>query len=197
LAACSAPPSYRGEFIPAVLAPAPPPDAGPADPVVLQAEDALPVAGDLRVIRAERAVASPAFAFVDDFGVRHTPASLSGRVVRLEFWATWCATCKAEFPDLQRMHERWADDGLTLLAVCRGSKPEDFTRAVRKDWISFATSDASDDKNFPFPIGAFPTTVLLDREGRVRSFWEGWREPKDVDEIVGQLLAEVATERIE
>ena len=124
--------------------------------------------------------------------MRHTPQTTAGRGVRLQFWATWCATCKAEFPDLQRMHEQWRDEGLLVLAVCRNSKREDFARAIHKDWITFAAADASGDARFPFPIGAFPSTVVLDRAGRVRSFWQGWREPKAVEELVRVLLEEPA-----
>ncbi len=190
LGACSPPVSYHGDLLPAALAPHAPPDADAADAVPLSPFDADTLAGGLHLIHADRAVPPPAFELVDDSGVRHTLATLAGRVVRLELWATWCATCKAEFPDLQRMHEEWQDDGLLVLAVCRNSEPEEFARAVHKDWISFAAVDASDDGDFPFPIGAFPSTVMLDRAGRVRSFWQGWREPKHVEALVKRLLDE-------
>ncbi|MFN8178190.1 MAG: TlpA disulfide reductase family protein [bacterium] len=178
--------------MPAVLAPAPPPEARPTDPVALTAEDSEVLPGGIRLIRADRAVASPAFAFVDEAGVRHTPAELAGRVVWIDVWATWCAACRAEFPDLEKLHELHAADGLVVLAVCRDSKRDDFEKAVRKSWIRFATVDAGDAGGFPFPIGAFPTSVVLDRRGRVRAFWQGWRPPEAGEELVRRLLAEPA-----
>jgi peroxiredoxin len=197
LLGCSAPVSYRGGDVPAVLAPHHPPDADADDPVPLDVADADVLEGDLRLIRADRAVPSPPFEFVDDSGTHHTPQSLAGRVVRLTFWATWCATCKAEFPDLQRMHDEFAARGLVVLAVCRNSKPEEFARSVRKDWITFAAADAGDAGGFPFPLGAFPSTVVLDRSGRVRSFWQGWREPAAVERLVRRLLEERVPENAE
>jgi thiol-disulfide isomerase/thioredoxin len=192
LGACAPPVSYHGDLVPAVLAPAPPRDARPTDPVPLSGEDSDPLAGGIRLIRADRAVASPAFDFVDEAGVRHTPAELAGRVVWIDVWATWCAACRAEFPDLQRLHEHHAAAGLVVLAVCRNSKRDDFEKAVRKSWIRFATVDAGDAGDFPFPVGAFPTSVVLDREGRVRAFWQGWRPPEAGEELVRRLLAEPA-----
>jgi thiol-disulfide isomerase/thioredoxin len=188
--ACSAPVSYRGDVVPAVLAPGPPRGVHPTAPVPLSPADADVLPGGLRLIRADRAVASPSFALEDRAGVRYTPDSLAGRVVWIDVWATWCATCRAQLPDLQRLHDTLGPDGLVVLAVCRGSKRRDFDAAVDKAWITFPAVDASGARGFPFPVGAFPTSVVLDRRGRVRAFWQGWRRGEAVEELVRRLLEE-------
>ncbi len=189
---CGAPASYPGDLLPACLAPAAPADAPPDAPVVLRAEDLERLPSGLALIRAGSARPAPAFLLADESGVVHTPESLRGRVVRLEMWATWCATCRADFPHLQRQHETWADRGVVVLAVCRESKREDFEQAVRKDWRTFPVIDANDARDFPFPLGAFPTSVVLDAQGRVRAFWQGWRPPEDVDAVLARLVDEAS-----
>jgi len=189
---CGAPASYPGDLVPASLAPAAPADAAPDAPVVLQAADVERLPSGLALIRADRARAAPAFSLADESGVVHTPESLRGRVVRLEMWATWCATCRADFPHLQRQHETWAERGVVVLGVCRESKREDFEQAVRKEWRTFPVVDANDARDFPFPVGAFPTSVVLDAEGRVRAFWQGWRPPEVVEEVLARLVDEAS-----
>ena len=187
---CGTPVSYPGDLLPALYAPDAPADAKPTDPVLLAEGDGERLEGGVTLIRADRARPAPGFVLQDEAGIRHTRESLHGHVVRLELWATWCATCRAEFPALQRAHETWADRGVVLLGVCRNSKRADFEQAVRKDWVTFAVVDASDQRSFPFPVGAFPTCVILDRDGRVRAFWQGWRRPEAVDALVRRLVDE-------
>lgn len=174
-----------------MFAPAAPPGASPRDPVALPPGDAERLASGILLIRADRARPVPAFSLADESGAVHTPDSLRGRVVRLEFWATWCATCRAEFPQLQEMHEAWAGRRVVVLGVCRESERRDFEQAVRKDWVTFPVVDANDARDFPFPVGAFPTSVVLDAQGRVRAFWQGWRPPAAVEEVLTRLVAEI------
>ena len=79
-----------------------------------------------------------------------------------------------------------------VLAVCRDSAHEDYLHAVSKNWITFASVNAGTVESFPFPYGAFPTTVALDRRGCVRAYWQGHREPGAVEGMLRRLLAERA-----
>ena len=162
--------------MPAVLSPASLERSDPRDAAVpLTDDNSILYAGGIRVVRAEHAASAPAFELHDSHGRVYTPEALRDRVVWLDLWADWCATCRAEFPSVQRLHERYDSAGLTILAVCRNSTREGFVSATYKDWISFRVVDASEDAAFPFPYAAFPTSVLLDRSGRVRAYWQGHR----------------------
>ncbi len=108
----------------------------------------------------------------------------------IDLWAVWCGTCRAEFPEVQRLHERYERNGLTVLAVCRNSTREGFESAVRKDWLDFRVVDANEAEMFPFPYSAFPTSVVLDRAGRVRAYWMGHRSIDAVEELLRSLMAE-------
>jgi thiol-disulfide isomerase/thioredoxin len=146
--------------------------------------------GGIRLVRADRARPVRDFVFVDQFGTVHTPRTLRGRVVWLDLWAVWCGTCRAEFPFVEQLQGRFRSSGLTVLALCRNSAPEDFAAAIDKDWIHFAAVDAGDDAAFPFPYRAFPTSVLIDRAGRIRGYWQGHRGADAMEEAVRYLLAE-------
>ena len=190
VAGCGTPTQYRNYSMPAVLAPSPPVGAAPSDAVPLTYEDSVQLDGGIRMVLPDRAVAAPPFLFRDDTGTSHSLESLRGRVVWIDLWAVWCATCRAEFPTVQRLHERYERDGLTILAVCRNSSREGFEGAVRKSWLSFPVVDASDLDEFWIPYGAFPTSLVLDRAGRVRAYWQGHRSLAAVESFLRDLLAE-------
>jgi thiol-disulfide isomerase/thioredoxin len=96
------------------------------------------------------------------------------KVVLLNFWATWCPPCRLEMPQLQTLHERYRDKGLQILAI----NVEEDEKTVR-DFLSQRTL------SFPvlldreglvaarYGVEAFPTTVLLDAEGKVFDVTEG------------------------
>jgi hypothetical protein len=69
-------------------------------------------------------------------------------------------------------------------------------QAAAKEWITFARIDAAEDNPFPFPYGAFPTTVVLDRRGRVRAYWQGHRGAEAIEELLRRLLAEKGGEPV-
>jgi thiol-disulfide isomerase/thioredoxin len=190
LAACAGPAQYRNYDLPAALAPSAPTTSDPEAPVALSYRDSMQLAGGIRMVLPERATPAPSFALRGSDGVLYTNESLRGRVVWIDLWATWCVTCRAEFPEIQKIHERLSADGLTVLAVCRNSTRAGFEAAVRKDWLSFPFVDASESDGFPIPYGAFPTSVVLDRAGRVRAYWQGHRRPAAVEQLLRSLLAE-------
>ena len=136
------------------------------------------------------AALAPRFRLPDERGNAHTPESLAGRVVWIDLWADWCGTCRAEFPGVQSIHERNERLGLTVLAVGRNSKRAGFVAAVEKEWRTFPVVDASGQSDFPFPYAAFPTSVILDRAGRVRAYWTGHRPLDGVEGVLRHLLAE-------
>lgn len=187
LAGCGSP-AYRNYGVPESLVAE---TAAARDGEVrLNATNSRLAAGGIRVVTPEAAAPAPAFDFVDENGIRFTNESLRGQVVWVDLWADYCATCRAEFPRVQQTYERYRDDGFVVLGLCRNSSRAGFEQAAHKDWIDFPMIDASDDGDFPFPYAAFPTSILLDREGRVRSYWRGHRAAYAVDAVIERLLRE-------
>ncbi len=59
----------------------------------------------------------PPMDFVDEDGVKWTPEALAGKVVVINFWASWCAPCKSEIPDLARVYRKYKDQGVVMLGL--------------------------------------------------------------------------------
>ena len=105
-------------------------------------------------------------------GRRWTAAELDGRVVLLDFWATWCAPCLAEIPTLRRASERFGDRGFLVLGVSldRGERRnlESFLRRQGIDWPQVHDGRGVDGPLARrFRVTAVPRTFLIDRAGRI------------------------------
>lgn len=125
-------------------------------------------------------------------GARIAPADLEGRVVVLNFWATWCLPCRVEMPALQRLHERYAGDGLVIVGLATDGHDRDAVMAfLRERGITFPVGAATLAQRADFGgIERLPTTILIDRGGRIRHEVEGLFAPAALRTAVRRLLRE-------
>ncbi len=120
-----------------------------------------------------------------------------GRVLLVNFWATWCEPCREEFPALVELHRNYRQRGLSLVAISM-DEPESVP-AIRK----FLTSEGADfgsyrhnfrdfaaliDSIDPRWGGAIPATFLYDRQGNLVGSWVGTRSYEEFDRAVRPLL---------
>ena len=119
---------------------------------------------------------APAFALKDLGGKQLTSESLKGKVVLLDFWATWCAPCRKSMPELQALHHKFADRGFAVVGI---SIDEGGPAKVRKYVASrrITYPIALDSEKNPawesFRVKAVPAAFLIDREGRIVAQWTG------------------------
>lgn len=115
-----------------------------------------------------------------------TPGDLSdyaGRVVLLNFWATWCAPCKAEMPSLQALAREMGEGELAVVTIAFGRhNPDQMAAFFAEAGIDALPLhlDASGDLARGLGVTGLPTTVLLDREGQVIARQTGeadWADP--------------------
>jgi thiol-disulfide isomerase/thioredoxin len=137
----------------------------------LAARDAVPPAPTLRLKDA------------DDRWV--DLARLKGRVVLVNFWATWCPPCRKEFPSLDRVRKLFKPDEFEVLAVNVGEDPETvFSFAGNTPFPVLFDRDSK--TMAAWPVRGLPTTFLVDRQGRLAFRAIGGREFDD-PEIVALI----------
>jgi cytochrome c biogenesis protein CcmG/thiol:disulfide interchange protein DsbE len=103
------------------------------------------------------------------------PEKLKGRVVLLDFWASWCGPCRSSFPVMQELHKQYADRGLTIIAVSVDENRQDMERFLKAANISFATVRDPEQKLVAAAdVEKMPTSFLIDRAGTIRVIHKGF-----------------------
>lgn len=116
-----------------------------------------------------------------------------GRVVMVNFWATWCGPCRQEMPHLNRLHAKYQGAGFTLLGV---NIDEDAGKAVGlsgKLGLDFPILlDTDKTVSRRYNLTTMPSTVLIDRDGRVRHVHLGYRDgvEQTYEKQIRELLKE-------
>jgi thiol-disulfide isomerase/thioredoxin len=113
---------------------------------------------------------------------------LRGKVVVLDFWASWCGPCKKEFPGLKALYEKHARDGLEIVGVNLDDKEQALIDCVRQFGLSWpqASGNAASNLADKWGIEAIPAMFVIDRKGRLRSV-DGRGK---LEKLIPELLAE-------
>ena len=120
-------------------------------------------------------------------------SGLKGKVVFLNFWATWCGPCRSEMPSMEALYNRFKDKGFVIFAVNSGEGRDEVVSFMKNNNLTFPAALDSDGKvNGSYGIQAIPTTFLIDREGNIILRLVGsidWNTPK-VQAAMEKLLGE-------
>ena len=126
-------------------------------------------------------------------GGAEIPAT-AGKVVLVDFWASWCAPCKASFPMMSRLHQDFASRGFVVAAIGVDEKPAAAAAFARKLAPRFATLHDRDQKLVKqVVVPTMPTSYLVGRDGRVRFMHSGFHgdvTERDLRKQIEALLAE-------
>jgi peroxiredoxin len=131
-----------------------------------------------------------------DFTVKDSDHTVSladykGKVVLLNFWATWCPPCIEEMPSLVQLQQRWKDKGVVVLAVSLDVDDGGYHKFIRDRNAEGLLTVRDGDKRSSDMYGTykFPETYIIDRNGKIRRKFIGavdWSRP-DIDQYLGSL----------
>jgi len=133
---------------------------------------------------------APEFVRADLAGRSIDLKSYRGKVVLLNFWATWCAPCQIELPKFDAWQKKYSAQGLQVLAVSMDDGDAPVRRTVRRLRLDFpiVMGDAKLGDEYGGVLG-LPVTFLIDREGRVVAKLKGETDLAALESQVKQLLA--------
>ena len=121
---------------------------------------------------------APSWSLKDVDGKVVTWAQFKGKVVVIDFWATWCPPCRTEIPGYIALQKKYGADGLVIVGISVDTDGPDVVKKYMKEiGINYPIVMADDAVQEAFaPIQGYPTTFIIDRDGRIRNKKLG-REP--------------------
>jgi peroxiredoxin len=128
-----------------------------------------------------------AFQLPDLKGSRVSPADLSGKVVLVDLWATWCKPCKVSLPFYKELHQQREKDGFAVLAISVDVHRDDVERFLEVEQLPF-TVLLDPEGTVPKTIGmsVMPTMLLLGRDGKIAYVHTGFQS-SDRDRIAAAV----------
>ena len=146
-------------------------------------------------------VPAPDFTLTDQYGNEHTLSDYKGKVVFLNFWATWCPPCQGEMPHIEELYNEYGlnEDEVVILGV---ANPKTDDNPYNQDVTQPEVQQFLTDKGYTFPtvmdttgsvfgqygIRSFPTTFMIDREGNVFGYVPGALPKEMMINIINQTL---------
>ncbi len=138
------------------------------------------------------------FTLVDQYGQTHTLSDYRGKIVFLNFWATWCPPCRAELPDIQSLYEDYQakeDSDVVILGVAfpdynNEKSVEGVTEFLEENGITYPVlMDTEASLILPYYLTAYPTTYMIDVNGNVTGYVPGSISKDIMESIIDETRA--------
>ena len=140
-------------------------------------------------------VAAPGFTLEDMDEEKHSLADFRGKVILLNFWATWCPPCRREMPSMERLYQKFNGEHFTVIAVNQmedGDHVFAFTGQLDVDPTFPVLFDTDSKVSSSYRVNGLPTSFLIDKQGNIRYRAIGGREfdHPEVEKQIKQLMQE-------
>jgi cytochrome c biogenesis protein CcmG/thiol:disulfide interchange protein DsbE len=120
-----------------------------------------------------------------------TLAALKGKVVYVDFWASWCGPCKQSFPFMNELQAKYRAQGFEVLAINLDAKRDEADKFLAEVPAQFTVAfDAKGDSAKRFEIKGMPSSFLIGRDGKVAATHRGFKEQdrKELESRIAQAL---------
>ncbi|GLH72141.1 hypothetical protein GETHLI_06430 [Geothrix limicola] len=115
-------------------------------------------------------------------------SAMQGKIVVVDFWATWCGPCRASIPHNNALVKRYADRGVLLIGACGSGRGEEKMEEVAKaTGLAYPTARVAKASTSAWNVQWWPTYAVIDRNGTLRAIG---LQPDYVDKVVEALLVE-------
>ncbi len=133
--------------------------------------------------------AAPDFTLQDLNGKNIKLSDYRGKVVLLDFWATWCPPCRASIPGLEKIHKAYKDKGLVILAVSLDQGGWDSVKSFTTEYgITYIVLKGTDDVSEKYQVRTIPMLLVLDKEGQIKKRYLGFGNDEDLTNDIKSIL---------
>jgi TonB family protein len=123
-----------------------------------------------------------AFALKDLDGNQVDLQALNGKVVLLDFWASWCGPCVAEMPHIEKLHKDFKDQGLVVLGVNYNEELEVARAFIERKGYTFTNLlDEGRETSMRYGVSAIPQVFIIDRDGKIKWHARGYSSGKEIE----------------
>lgn len=141
----------------------------------------------------EPATSAANFSLPDIDGDPHALQDYRGKVIMLNFWASWCPPCRREMPSMERLYQKFSEQGLVVIAVNQWEDPDlvfEFTGRLSLEPTFPILLDRESKVSEQYGVKGLPTTFLIDRDGKLRYRAMGGRDfdHPEVESLIESLL---------
>ena len=133
------------------------------------------------------------FTLVDQYGTIHKLSDYKGKVVFLNFWATWCPPCRGEMPDIEAIYKEYSNDEVVILGVAtpnlgqEGTQEEVETFLSKNKYTFPVVFDTKSEVIESYGIRAFPTTFIIDKEGYITKKVPGAMKKETMKSLIDKV----------
>jgi len=132
---------------------------------------------------------APDFALQDLSGKNVRLSDLKGKVVLLEFWATWCGPCRESIPEMEKLHKNYRDKGLVVLGVSMDASGMEVVRSFARDQgISYSVLQGNNEIADQYMVRVIPVVYLVNKEGMIARHYVGGTDGGILEKDIKALL---------